>query len=278
MSATFHILGAGYCASRFFSLHPKRCVVYTRKNVTPIDLDAELRLKNWNPEEILNSRKAASIFLDEIKNYTSSTAVSTCLNVVLITFPLSKLSQTHWDTFLNAVELHQNSQLKFIVLGSWGSLDVQHLINPLQNSHFKPDDLRNERELRLVKAGASRLLLAGIHGPNRNPMTWLKKGLISLKKVSVNLIHVDDIISLCLHLAKRADNSKLEFGIDYILCDGKLHLWTDIESKAHELKIIDDQFQRNNIPIKRPDRDVDFEAFKVYFDNLDWSPSQFHYL
>ena len=44
--------------------------------------------------------------------------------------------------------------------------------------------------------GACILTLCGISGPNRSPLSWLKKGIIKNANKDVNLIHVDDIVEI----------------------------------------------------------------------------------
>ncbi|MEE9345893.1 MAG: hypothetical protein V3U88_09840, partial [Methylococcales bacterium] len=64
-------------------------------------------------------------------------------------------------------------------------------------SYAKP---RVAGEEYLRKHDAAILVLSGIYGPERQPVNWLRKGLIpSLQKI-VNLIHCDDIVDITCHL------------------------------------------------------------------------------
>lgn len=77
----------------------------------------------------------------------------------------------------------------------------------------------------LRRQGATILVLAGIYGPNRHPLDWLKKGLIKTPDKRVNLIHVDDIVAITERLLK--DNRSLR-GERFNLADGHPMLWRDI--------------------------------------------------
>lgn len=63
-------------------------------------------------------------------------------------------------------------------------------------------------EEKLRSLGANIFTLCGIFGPKRDPKNWLLKGLIKNPNKTVNLIHVDDIITLTLELADLGLNSK----------------------------------------------------------------------
>jgi nucleoside-diphosphate-sugar epimerase len=77
----------------------------------------------------------------------------------------------------------------------------------------------------LRKAGATILVLSGIYGPNREPVNWLRKGLIRSLDKRVNLIHRDDIVDITLFLLHE---NKLTKGERINLCDGVNRLWSEI--------------------------------------------------
>lgn len=92
----------------------------------------------------------------------------------------------------------------------------------------QPLDLSRERvagEEWLRQQGATILALAGIYGPNRHPVDWLRKGLIKTPDKRVNLIHVDDIVAITEHLLNDVRNLR---GERFNLADGEALHWRDI--------------------------------------------------
>lgn len=92
----------------------------------------------------------------------------------------------------------------------------------------QPLNLSRERVLAeewLRDQGATILVLSGIYGPDRQPLDWLRKGLIKTPDKLVNLIHVDDIIDIteCLLNDKRDLR-----GERFNLSDGKPLIWREI--------------------------------------------------
>ncbi len=77
--------------------------------------------------------------------------------------------------------------------------------------------------------GAIVLRVAGIYGPGRNPLEWIKSGRIGLSHKYVNLIHVEDLAAICL-LA--LDKGKP--GEAYNVSDGQPHTWNEICATAQQ--------------------------------------------
>ena len=71
--------------------------------------------------------------------------------------------------------------------------------------------------------GATVLRVAGIYGPHRNPVEWIRQGLVGPTDKFVNLIHVEDLAYLSL-LALQAGQA----GEVYNVSDGQPRRWTDI--------------------------------------------------
>jgi hypothetical protein len=114
---------------------------------------------------------------------------------------------------------------------------------------------RNQWELLLESRGANRLLLAGIYGPNRSPLEWLRKGFVSAQKSFVNLIHVEDIVNIA-HMVLES-NFK---GKKWIVFDGEPHRWESIITQAILEKKLPQNYIRPDIPVKRPERFLDNSA------------------
>ena len=71
--------------------------------------------------------------------------------------------------------------------------------------------------------GAMILRVAGIYGPNRNPVEWIRQGRVGPTNKFVNLIHVEDLAHLCLLTLQRA-----QAGDTYNVSDGHPRRWADI--------------------------------------------------
>lgn len=71
--------------------------------------------------------------------------------------------------------------------------------------------------------GAIVLRLAGIYGPGRHVLDWIRRGKIKNTNRHVNLIHVEDVAALCL-----AALHEIKPGSSYIVSDGTPRLWSDI--------------------------------------------------
>ncbi|MDH5641049.1 MAG: hypothetical protein OEY28_07125 [Nitrospira sp.] len=73
------------------------------------------------------------------------------------------------------------------------------------------------------------LMVAGIYGPGRNPLDWIKKGRVGPSRKYVNLIHVEDLAEVCL--------TALEHGMPgetYNVSDGTPRTWEDICRMARD--------------------------------------------
>jgi nucleoside-diphosphate-sugar epimerase len=93
-------------------------------------------------------------------------------------------------------------------------------------SESTPLDLTQERvagEEWLREQGAMVLQLAGIFGPNRHPLQWLRKGLIKNGRKRVNLIHVDDIVLAIQALVKTPQP-----GVRINLANGLAPRWNEL--------------------------------------------------
>ncbi|MCC6208353.1 MAG: hypothetical protein IT488_09395 [Gammaproteobacteria bacterium] len=119
---------------------------------------------------------------------------------VVWTFPAEPLA--HVQAF-HAARLKDAAGL--IVLGSTSAyrLADEASSSDLTVTEESPLDMNQPRvqgEEWLRERGATVLRLAGIIGPGRDPVGWLRKGLIRDGAKLVNLIHVDDIVAVIAHL------------------------------------------------------------------------------
>jgi len=90
--------------------------------------------------------------------------------------------------------------------------------------------------------GAVILRLAGIYGPQRHVLDWIRRGTVPHSQKFVNLVHAEDVAELCLLALQRASA-----GSAYIVSDGRPRRWAEICQFAA------DRFQ---IPLPPPTADV----------------------
>ena len=62
-----------------------------------------------------------------------------------------------------------------------------------ESSEIDPDNERNRAESELLAAGCVAVYSAGIYGPDRSPLNWIKSGRVTANDRFVNFIHVQDL-------------------------------------------------------------------------------------
>lgn len=105
-------------------------------------------------------------------------------------------------------------------------------------SEVAPLDLESPRvkgEALLQKAGALVLRSAGIYGPGRNPLDWLRSGRISSGAGFVNLVHADDLAAAIATGLESSIRSE-----DFIITDGTPMQWGTIAAWAVKMKYLTD--------------------------------------
>ena len=75
--------------------------------------------------------------------------------------------------------------------------------------------------------GAIVFRVAGIYGPGRNPLDWIRQSRVGPSRKYVNLIHVEDLAAICL-----AAIEKGKPGEAYNVSDGAPHTWDEICATA----------------------------------------------
>ncbi|MGQ0666581.1 MAG: hypothetical protein ACT4O4_06070 [Nitrospiraceae bacterium] len=128
---------------------------------------------------------------------------------------------------------------RLVVLGSTSSYKVGASTEypPPWIDETAPMDLTKPRvqseEFLRTDCGAIVLRVAGIYGPGRNPLDWIRTGRVSPSRKFVNLIHVDDLASVCLAALEQATP-----GEPYNVSDGTPRTWKEIcESAQHRWKV-----------------------------------------
>lgn len=141
------------------------------------------------------------------------------------TFPAVPLGQ------VQAFARHScNRSRRLVVLGSTSAYDrvddpttdLPPWIDETSPVNFDLPRVQGEEYLRTQHGGII-LRVAGIYGPNRNPVEWIRQGRVGPTNKFVNVIHVEDLSALCL-LALRTG----QVGNIYNISDGHPRRWADI--------------------------------------------------
>lgn len=117
-----------------------------------------------------------------------------------------------------------NKGSRILLLGSTSAYPPMN--EKLTDEHVPPNmtlpRVQSEEHLRET-FGAIVLRLAGLYGPGRHVLNWIRRGKIKNTPRYVNLIHIEDVAALCLTALKQAPA-----GSSYIVSDGTPKLWSDI--------------------------------------------------
>ena len=209
MRKTLIILGSGYTARILFPLaarHYHKVIATSR--------DPEKHLAHLLPEQRLR------FDLAQPDTWTSLPASAD----ILWCFPAAPP-----DFVQQFGERLNTSPRRLVVLGSTSAYDVGHSTEypPAWIDEAAPIDLTKPRvqgEEYLRKAlGAIVLRVAGIYGPGRNPLDWIRKGRVGSSRKYVNLIHVEDLASICLAALERGTPGEV-----YNVSDGTPRTWKQI--------------------------------------------------
>jgi hypothetical protein len=124
---------------------------------------------------------------------------------------------------------------RLVVLGSTSAYDVTESPEypPPWIDECAPVDLGKPRvqgeEFLRKECGAIVLRVAGIYGPNRNPIDWLRTGRVGPSRKYVNLIHVEDLAAICLAALTRGNPGEV-----YNVSDGMPRRWDEIYRAARD--------------------------------------------
>jgi len=127
------------------------------------------------------------------------------------------------------------SPCRIVVLGSTSAYDLgdSQAYPPPWIDETAPIDLTKPRvqgeEYLRLEQGAIVLRVAGIYGPGRNPLDWIRTGRVKPSRKYVNLIHVEDLAAICLAALERGTPGEV-----YNVSDGTPHTWEDICRTAEQ--------------------------------------------
>jgi nucleoside-diphosphate-sugar epimerase len=127
------------------------------------------------------------------------------------------------------------SSRRLVILGSTSAYDVgaSRQYPPPWIDESAPIDLTKPRvrgeEFLRSDCGAIVLRVAGIYGPGRNPVDWIRTGRVSPSRKYVNFIHVQDLARICFETLARGKAGEV-----YNVSDGIPRTWREICRTAQE--------------------------------------------
>lgn len=145
-------------------------------------------------------------------------------------------------------ETIRSQDLRMVVVGTTSSILVDQPdqeVDELSGINISEARVKGEEYIRSL--GGIVVRAAGIYGPQRNPMDWVRKGLVGRSPKYVNFIHVEDLAQILLAAAERGRG-----GASYLAADSHPFRWNElIENWAHRfgLKALD-------IPSKRTSKRI----------------------
>jgi nucleoside-diphosphate-sugar epimerase len=125
---------------------------------------------------------------------------------------------------------------RIVILGSTSAYEVSD-----HSAEYPPSWIDESASIDLTKSrvqseeylrkhhGAIVLRVAGIYGPGRNPLDWIRQGRIGPSRKYVNLIHVEDLAAICLTAIEKGRP-----GETYNVSDGTAYLWNEICATAQQ--------------------------------------------
>jgi nucleoside-diphosphate-sugar epimerase len=124
-------------------------------------------------------------------------------------------------------ESRQRAIRRLLVLGSTSAYvdsNPRQTYPPPWVDELAPIDATKPRvegeEYLRTSLGAVILRVAGIYGPGRNPLDWIRQHRTASSRRYVNLIHVEDLAAICLELCRRSPPGEV-----YNVSDGIPRTW-----------------------------------------------------
>jgi hypothetical protein len=125
---------------------------------------------------------------------------------------------------------------RIVILGSTSAYEISDPsadYPPSWIDETAPIDLSKSRvrgeEFLRKDCGAIVLRVAGIYGPGRNPLDWIRQGRVGPSRKYVNLIHVEDLAAICLLVLDKGKPGEV-----YNVSDGRPYTWNEICATAHQ--------------------------------------------
>ena len=146
---------------------------------------------------------------------------------IVISFPLADCTfPQELHTFLRTLTD------RIVIIGSTGAFK-EDIAVITDDSPIDPSNKRAMAEESFRLKGAVILHSAGIYAEGRNPLEWLRRGLVKDVNRTVNLIHAADLARACNFLLEDFHASER-----YVISDNHPYRWLDILNFAVERKMI----------------------------------------
>jgi hypothetical protein len=126
-------------------------------------------------------------------------------------------------------DTHDSPSRRLVVLGSTSAYGIGDATAypPPWTDETAPIDLSQPRvqgeEWLRKECGAIVLRVAGIYGPGRSPLDWIKNGRVGPSLKYVNLIHAEDLSAVCLAALDQGQSAEA-----YNVSDGTPRSWKEI--------------------------------------------------
>lgn len=132
------------------------------------------------------------------------------------------------------IKVRHHAIRRLLVLGSTSAYkdpDPEAGSPPPWLNESAPIDMSKPRvqgeEYLRTEWGAIVLRVAGIYGPGRNPLDWIRQHRVASSPRYVNLIHVEDLVAICLDVCRRSPPGEI-----YNVSDGSPRPWHTIFEMA----------------------------------------------
>lgn len=146
---------------------------------------------------------------------------------VVISFPLTSCSfPDEMDEFLRSLTE------RIVVIGTTSGFR-EDLCVITDDSPIDTGNKRSLAEEAFRLKGAVILHSAGIYGEGRNPLDWIRRGMIKDTQKTANLIHAEDLSRACRFILEN-----FHPGARYVLSDNHPYRWQDIINFALERKLL----------------------------------------
>jgi hypothetical protein len=211
---TLLILGGGYTGRVIF-----RQAASTQRSVLISSRNPEKHLTGIPPQQ----RVFFDLLLPETWEHIPAGAD------LIWTFPPIPL-----DKVIEFIKTMQTKAGRMVVLGSTSAYRVEPARAPEiidEKSAIDPALPRVQGEEFLRETlGAVIVRSAGIYGPGRNPLEWIRQGKIGYSDRILNLIHVEDLAGICLRALERGKPGEV-----YIASDGLPRRCSDLIDATAEI-------------------------------------------
>ncbi len=201
-------------------------------------LSAELMEQEPNASVVSTSRKGSPHIEFDLENEATWSQLPEA-EITYWTFPPEPT-----DLVKKFYNQYQQKLGKLIVIGSTSALKVDQAGQVVdENTDLDTSIERVASEVFLKEQGAILLLSAGIYGPERSPLDWVKKGYLGKSKKWANMVHLEDLAGFLYACALRGQSGAL-----YIACNNNPQPWDEVITDWEQRGLV------QNVPEKESKR------------------------